>query len=140
MTGLVSPGPSLAKLRRHVTCDQGLRSQQGRLGPIRPQPPPRRRLRPVGLLGAPELTGRPELLRPAPIPREDPSAGPPAAGQPPGRDPAHLPRARRSLRRGGRLARAIRAGVLTSYGRGVSSSKVEEPLILEVLRPRWNPP
>ena len=77
---------------------------RGRPGPFRPQPPPRRRLRPVGLLRAHHITGRPELLRPATSPRQDPSSGPPTAGQPLGRDPPHLPGARRALRRTGRLA------------------------------------
>ncbi len=54
-----------------------------------------------------DVTGSPELLRPAPSQRQDPSPGPPTAGQPSGRNPPRLPGARGPLRRAGGLAREI---------------------------------
>jgi len=65
MTGLVSRGQSSQGLRRHVTCDQDFGAQQGRAGPLRPQPAPRRRLRPVGLCALTQSLRARTYLQPA---------------------------------------------------------------------------
>ena len=50
------------ELRRHLPDHPGLRQEEDRAGPLRPQPPPRRRAAAVGVLLAARITRRPRLL------------------------------------------------------------------------------
>ncbi len=69
------------ELRRDQPGHPRVGQEESRARPARPQPPPRRRPAPAGLLRADRLPGRPRLLRPGPRPRHQPSRCPAPARQ-----------------------------------------------------------
>jgi transposase len=115
---------SAEELLRHVPDHQGLRHQTGRPGPLRPQPPTRRRVVPSGLLRPTILTRSPSVLRSSPRPRRHPLPSPPRPSQPPGRHSPRLPTTPHPLRRAPSLAHRRRDDphrCLTTCRRGISS-------------------
>ena len=70
-----------------------------------------------------------EQLRPAQRPGQDPSIGPPPAGQPFGRDPPCALGARRPLRGTSGLVRELRPRCLTSCARGTSRASGNHPAV-----------
>ena len=77
--------------------------QPRRARPLRPQPPPRRRLLPVGLRRPHRQPRRPSLLRPTPSHRRHPQPRPTSPRQPTRRHPPRLPPPPHPLRRTHRL-------------------------------------
>jgi Transposase IS116/IS110/IS902 family len=92
--------------------------------PLRPQPPPRRRIVPAGVRGAEQFPRRPRVLRPATSPRRHPLPSPTYPRQPARRHPPRLPTNPHPLRGTPRLAprtRQTQLRSLTASGRGMSS-------------------
>ena len=90
-TRTATPRQVSQKLRRNLTTDRRVGQETRRAGPPRPQPPPLRRHRPMGLLRPHHQPRRPRLLRPAPRRRRHPPPSPTRPGQPPRRHPPRLP-------------------------------------------------
>ena len=90
------PGPLRRReitqeLRRHLTDHQRFWHQESRAGPLRPQPPARRRPPAMGLLLTARITGSKGLLPPAPRPQDRPRGRATPAREPLRRHPARLP-------------------------------------------------
>jgi hypothetical protein len=106
------------ELRRHLTDHPRLRQPTHRPGPLRPQPTPRRRHPPMGLLRPQRITRRPRLLPTTARPWHQPPRRPPPTRQPPRRHPPRLPQNQHHLRRNNRLGTPPRTSHLTNKNMG----------------------
>ncbi len=116
------------ELRRHLADHPRFRQPPDRVGPLRPQPPPRRRRAPVGVLRHARLARRPRLLHEPARTRHRASSSPPPTRQPPRRHPARLPQNRHRLRRNHRLVPHL-ARCLTTQNMGCLPPSVRAPVI-----------
>ena len=109
--------PIPQELRGDVAGHPGLGQETGRARPVRAQPPPGRRLLPMGVLRDKRLAGGPRLLRRAPGQGRIARPGPARPGQPARRHPRRVPAQPHHLRRGQGLG-APQRGRRASRDRG----------------------
>jgi class 3 adenylate cyclase len=96
------PHPVPGRPVQEVLCGkrphhQGLRDQDGGDGPVRPEPSPRGRVLPVGLLGDQQIRWSEALLRPTASPRVLSPSGAPSPVEPARRVPPRMPPSRIGL-------------------------------------------